>query len=214
MIRILDLEDEDQIYSISGLIEFEIFYDRLTHLIAFYNYSVGCYYDFLDQKNQERKKIKDNIQEILKSADDQDIYVTEDDIFFTFDEEIMGVKLNYQEYQKMTLIIILFSEVEKLVDNLYEMNKSTGNIRGINIKLEHLCKEKGLDVEETNEILDSFNKLRLIRNKLVHRYDYWDDELVIGGHSYRGVNHLNDEILECFVNSITNSIKKVEECFR
>ena len=207
MISVLDLKDEDQIYSISGQIEFVIFYDRIKHLVDFYNYSMKCYYDFLDQKHRERKRIV----EILKFTEDLEIYVTEDEVFFSIDEEILGIEMNYLEYQKMTLIIILFSEVEKLIDNLYELIQLTENIKGIKNKLQNLCLNKGLNEEETNHILGTFNNLRLIRNKLVHRYDYWDDEIVIGGRIYKGVNQLNDELLEYLVNNITDSIKKIEE---
>jgi len=211
MLNILDFEDEDKIYSISGQIEFEIFYDRIKYLVDFYNYSMKCYYDFLDQKHRERKKTKDNIEKILKSAEDQDIDVTEEEIFFLIDEEVVGIRMNFLEYQKMTLIIILFSEVEKLIDNLFESIQLIENIKGINNRLHNLCLHKGLDQEDTNYIIDTFNKLRVIRNKLIHRYDHWDDEIVIDGHTYKGVNQLNDEFLGDLVNGIADSIKKIEK---
>ncbi|WP_145320246.1 hypothetical protein [Paenibacillus xylanexedens] len=213
MISIVDLEDEGQIYSVSRQIEFLMFYDRIKYLVDFYNYSMKCYYDFLEQKHRDRKKIEDNIDEILKSAEDQKIYVTEHEVFISIDEEILGIEMNYLEYQKMTLLIIMYSEVEKLIDNLINLNQPAGNIKTLNDKLRSLCLNKGLNVAEISYMLENFNTLRLIRNKLVHRYDYWDDEIVIDGRSYIGIKQLTDSILEHLVNSITNSIKKLEECY-
>ncbi|OXM84070.1 hypothetical protein CF651_21740 [Paenibacillus rigui] len=56
--------------------------------------------------------------------------------------------------------------------------------------------------------------LRLIRNKLVHRYDHWDDEIAIGESIYKGVQQLSDELLEYLVNSITGLIKKLDEGYK
>lgn len=212
MIRIDDLVGEEQFYSVSGLIEFEIFYNRITHLVKYYNHSLMSYYDYLDKKSQERKFIKDNIQEILKSADSQNISVTEDELFTSIDDEILGIKFNYQEYQKMTLIIILFSEVEKLIDNII-ISDNTNSSKKINGKIEKIFEENGIYGEEKTQILSSINSLRFVRNKLVHRYDHWDDEFEIRGHLYKGLNQLSEEILGDIINNIISSIKKIDECY-
>ncbi|OXM87078.1 hypothetical protein, partial [Paenibacillus rigui] len=164
MISFLDLEDEHTIYSASGQIEFLIFYDRIKHLVDFYNYSMKCYQDLLYQKNQERVDIENNIEEILKSDESHEIYLTRDEVYFPIEEEILGIEMNFLEYQKMTFIIILFSEIEKLIDNLYELNQQPGNVKKINIKLQNLYVNKRINEEDTNRILDIFNNLNQFHN--------------------------------------------------
>ncbi|GIO41567.1 hypothetical protein J41TS4_13250 [Paenibacillus apis] len=54
MIRIDDLVGEEQFYSVSGLIEFEIFYNRITHSVKYYNHSLMSYYDYLERTTFKR----------------------------------------------------------------------------------------------------------------------------------------------------------------
>lgn len=96
-------------------------------------------FNFIDQKYRERKRIEDNIDDILTAAEEHNISFTKEEAFITIDEEISGMEMNFIEYQKMTLLIILFSEVEKLTDNLYDLDQNFESVKGVNKKIQNLC---------------------------------------------------------------------------
>lgn len=211
MINLEYVKDGFPIHSMSGRIEFMIFYNRIKYLVNFYNYTLESYFNYINEKYRERKRIEDNIDEILRLAEEHDIDFTEEEAFITIDEEILGTEMNFIEYQKMTFLIFLFSEVEKLTDNLYDLDQNFEIVKRIDKKIQNLCLAKMINDEDVEQIIDVVNELRLIRNKLVHSYDYFDNEITVNGSTYKGIKQLSDKYLEYLVNRIIESFLKLEE---
>lgn len=214
MIHLEYVKDDFQIYSVSGRVEFIIFYNRIKYLVNFYNYTEESYLNLIEQKHRERKRIEDNVDEILSAAEEHDIDFTEEEAFIAIDEVISGIEMNFIEYQKMTLLIILFSEVEKLTDNLYDFEKNLKKVNKVDRvvqKIQNLCLAKKMNDEDIGQIIGAINELRKIRNRLVHEYDFFDDEIKVNGIRFKGIKQMNDDYLSSLVNRLTESILKLEE---
>lgn len=214
MIKLNHADDGGEIYSIPSQIEFLIFYDRIKYLVDFYNHSKGSYYNLLDQKKHENNQliraIENNALEIENISDE--IYINSDEIVNVLNEELDSVRTHFLEFQKMTLLIVLYSEVEKLIDNLLNtFDVNTKNIKTLNQKIKKLAGTIELSNEDFISLQSVTDELRIIRNKLVHAYDYWDDVINLNGKILNGLEKLYDSYIENIIDRIIDSILKLEE---
>lgn len=190
----------------SGQIEFLVFYDKVKNLVDFYNFSLKNYNALMKEKQSEL----DNIENTIKEIDGIEGYEYEYKMFF--EEDILGKQEYYLEFQKMNLIVFLYSEIEKLIDNLFDIlddNSSKQKINRLDKKLRLLVNN-----EIAKEIVQNINELRKLRNELVHAYDYWyslDKTLKLGGNEYENLNQIDDSLLGQYIEKVLYAIEILEE---
>lgn len=190
----------------SGQIEFLVFYDKVKNLVDFYNFSLKNYNALMKEKQSEL----DNIENTIKEIDGIEGYEYEYKMFF--EEDVLGKQEYYLEFQKMTLIVFLYSEIEKLIDNLFvtlDDNSSKQKINRLDKKLRLLVNN-----EITKEIVQNINELRKLRNELVHAYDHWyslDKTLKLGRNEYENLNQIDDSLLEQYIEKVLYAIEILEE---
>lgn len=201
MINILEIDEYEEIYSYSGRIEILVFYDRVKSLVDFYNFTMKNYFDYLNSKELEFE----NLKNIAKYD-----YSEYELLSQMYDDKIYSMRVNYLDYQKITLIVILYSEVEKLIDNLNNLLARKNTEINLKYKIESLAKNYNINNSDIFCIKDSINKLRIIRNKVIHSYDYWDDKVTIDGVKYIGLENIDDNCLEKIIREIILSIKMIE----
>lgn len=201
MIDILEMDEYEEIYSDSGRIEMLVFYDRVKSLVDFYNFTMENYFDYLNSKELEVKNLKN-----MAKYD----YSEYELLSQMYDDKIYSIRVNYLDYQKITLIVILYSEVEKLIDNLNNLLASKKKEINLKYKIDSLAKNYNINNRDILCIKDSIDKLRIIRNKVIHSYDYWDDKITIDGVKYIGLENIDDNCLEKIIREIILSIKMIE----
>lgn len=201
MIDILEMDEYEEIYSDSGRIEMLVFYDRVKSLVDFYNFTMKNYFDYLNSKELEIKNLKN-----MAKYD----YSEYELLSKMYDDKIYSIRVNYLDYQKITLIVILYSEVEKLIDNLNNLLASKKKEINLKYKIDSLAKNYNINNRDIICIKDSIDKLRIIRNKVIHSYDYWDDKITIDGVKYIGLENIDDNCLEKIIREIILSIKMIE----
>lgn len=190
----------------SGQIEFLVFYDKVKNLVDFYNFSLKNYNALMKEKQSEL----DNIENTIKEIDGIEGYEYEYKMFF--EEDVLGKQEYYLEFQKMTLIVFLYSEIEKLIDNLFvtlDDNSSKQKINRLDKKLRLLVNN-----EIAKEIVQNINELRKLRNELVHAYDHWyslDKTLKLGRNEYENLNQIDDSLLEQYIEKVLYAIEILEE---
>lgn len=91
--------------------------------------------------------------------------------------ELNGIERDFLEFKKMTFIILCYSEIKKLFDNIVNIHIGK-NVSFKNLKQKLLRLNNVLQVNLT-ELIIRLDSLRQIRNYLVHQYDYWDSEILI-----------------------------------
>ncbi|TBX72059.1 hypothetical protein E0M25_24550 [Bacillus mycoides] len=84
--------------SISGQIEYMVFYDRIGSLVMFYNYSQDNYEDYI---------------------------FTEYEMTMTIKDELYGIEKDFLEFQKIKFIVLCYSEIEKIIEFEIEYGKKT-----------------------------------------------------------------------------------------
>lgn len=201
MINILEMDEYEEIYSYSGRIEILVFYDRVKSLVDFYNFTMKNYFDYLNSKELE----VENLKNIAKYD-----YSEYELLSQMYDDKIYSIRVNYLDYQKITLIVILYSEVEKLIDNLNNLLASKKKEINLKYKIDSLAKNYNINNRDILCIKDSIDKLRIIRNEVIHSYDYWDDKITIDGVTYIGLENIDDNCLEKIIREIILSIKMIE----
>ncbi|WP_155417077.1 hypothetical protein [Bacillus thuringiensis] len=92
-------------------------------------------------------------------------------------DELNGIERDFLEFKKMTFIILCYSEIKKLFDNIVNIHIGK-NVSFKNLKQKLLRLNNVLQVNLT-ELIIRLDSLRQIRNYLVHQYDYWDSEILI-----------------------------------
>ncbi|PEB02139.1 hypothetical protein [Bacillus cereus] len=213
MITLNYIEIED---SISGRIEFMVFYNRIENLVRFHNFSQNNYEDYIKVKRKELKDFEKEVEN-YENRTIKDEYLgeytfTEYEMTMTIKEELYGIERDFLEFQKMTFIILCYSEMEKLFDNLVDIHIGK-NVRFKNLKEKILRLNNDLQVDLT-KIITKLDPLRQIRNYLVHQYDYWDSEILIKKkethQKIKDIKKLNDEMLSNVLNLIIEEIIEFE----
>lgn len=193
-------------YCLSGQIEFLVFYDKVKSLVDFYNFSLGNYKTLMKEKQSELDDIENTIKEIDGIEDYEYEYK------MSVKDDMLGKKEYYLEFQKMTLIVFLYSEIEKLIDNLFDLlddNSSKQKTNRLDKKLSLLVNN-----EIAKEIVQNINELRKLRNELVHAYDYWyslDKTLKLGGNEYENLNQIDDSLLGQNIEKVLYAIEILEK---
>lgn len=193
-------------YCSSGQIEFLVFYSKVKNLVDFYNFSLKNYNMLMAEKQSEL----DNLENAIKKMDGIDGY--EYEYKMLVEEEIFEKQEYYLEFQKMTLIVFLYSEIEKLIDNLFGQLGTKSSKQKIN----RLDKKLSLlvDNEVVKKIVQNTNELRKLRNELIHAYDYWyslDNRLRLDGNEYVSLNQIDDSLLGQYIEKALYAIEILEE---
>lgn len=213
MITLNYIEIED---SISGRIEFMVFYNRIENLVRFHNFSQNNYEDYIKVKRKELKDFEKEVEN-YENRTIKDEYLgeytfTEYEMTMTIKEELYGIERDFLEFQKMTFIILCYSEMEKFFDNLVDIHIGK-NVRFKNLKEKILRLNNDLQVDLT-KLITKLDPLRQIRNYLVHQYDYWDSEILIKKkethQKIKDIKKLNDEMLSNILNLIIEEIIEFE----
>ncbi|PGR32975.1 hypothetical protein COC47_28100 [Bacillus cereus] len=202
--------------SSSGRIEFIVFYDRIENLVRFYNYSQDNYEDYIKVKRNELKDFEKEIENpenrTIKDEYLGEYTFSEYEMTMTIKDELYGIETDFLEFQKMTFIILCYSEIEKFFNNIINItigkNKSLRNLRK---KILRLNNDLQIDLTELITRIDS---LRKIRNNIVHDYDYWESEILIieeeTQKKIKDLQNLSDEILSNILNLIIEKIIEFE----
>lgn len=202
----LGLDIAEGIDSSSGQIEFLVFYDKIKYIIEFYNFSLQSYKYFFN-----KRKLELNMQEEEIKKTDQNIYNEyKYEIEMLHNDELWSIKYYYLEYQKVNLIVSLYSEIEKFIDNLNELELNKKKAFNLNQRLDLLAKLYEIESRDIDNLKGLVNKLRLIRNKLIHAYDYWDDKVKIEGSYVKGVKKIDDVYLENIICKIISEVQNFE----
>ncbi|MED3126828.1 hypothetical protein [Bacillus wiedmannii] len=202
--------------SISGRIEFMVFYNRIENLVRFYNFSQNNYEDYIKDKRKELKDFEKEIENRENRTINEEYLgeytFTEYEMTITIKDELYGIERDFLEFQKMIFIILCYSEMEKLFDNFVDIHIGK-NVRFKNLKEKILRLNNDLQVDLT-ELINSLDPLRQIRNYLVHQYDYWDSEILIKKkethQKIKDIKNLNDEMLSNILNLIIEKIIEFE----
>jgi hypothetical protein len=178
MITINNSEFDDAIKSMSNKIQFIILFERISHLVKFYNYSQSNYEKYMIDKKMELEQFKVMIKDPQNRVFDDELYgrfeFTEYEMLIQPTEELLGIEWHFCEFQKMAFVILLYSEIEKFVDNIIDV--TIGKKIKYKTLADKIAKLSSYMAIDFSEIINAINELRKLRNVLVHNYDYWNSE--------------------------------------